>query len=244
MRSKALVRFLNRAARFNDDLELVSVLGLAIERGVLTPEAGEPLFAHLDGELHPRLAKAKPTEHNRQLVFAHLRNTVYASHVKDLYEDFVDYLGEVVSSAARKGFAPDSLRGEYKVTMSAADLLECKTWDGVCAAIVEALHQRLAALGTVKTIAFLDRRLGLALDQAIVGPALAYLEMRHLLVHSDGVAGKGFCDRHPALCARPGESVRLDESVARGARTAITALVEHIDGHAVDAGILASQDLQ
>jgi hypothetical protein len=244
MRSKALVRFLNRAARFSDDLELVSVVGLAIERGVLTPDTGVPLFTQLDDELHPRLAKAKPTQHNRELVFAHLRKTVYASYIKDLYEDFVDYLGEVVSSAARKGLAPESLRGDYKVQLSAADLLECGSLDGVRGAIIEALHQRLAALGTVKTITFLDRRLGLALDPAIVEPALAFLDLRHLLVHSDGIADTGFCDRHPEWCARAGEPVRLDETVTRDALTAIAALVEHVDGRAVETGILPSQDLQ
>jgi len=242
MRSKALVRFLSRAARFNDDLELIAVVGIAIERGALTPDGGAPLFVHVDRESHPRLAKAKPTEHNRQLVLGHLRKTVYGSYIKDLYEDFVGYIGDIVSSAARKGLAPQVLQGEYKIQLSAAELLECGSWDGVLAAIVAALHQRLDIMGTHKTIAFLDKRLGLALDSEIVDRAMSFLELRHLLVHCDGIADETFCARHPKLCAYP-ESVRLDEPVARDAFAAIAALVEHIDKSAVNAGILASEDV-
>jgi len=244
MRSKSLVRFLNRAARFDEDLELISVVGLAVAAGDLNPEAGGPLFSHVDASSHPRLAKAKVTDHNRSLVFGHLRKTVYASHVKDLYEDFTDYLGEVVASAARQGFAPDVLRGEYKVQLGAADLLARESWEGVCEGIVDALNQRLDALGTFKKIEFLDRRLKLDLDATTVELALSFLDLRHLLVHCDGVADEGFCSRHSGFDARPGRSVHLDEGLARDARAAITALVEHIDTRAVTVGILSADDLQ
>jgi hypothetical protein len=244
MRSKALIRFLNRAARFNDDLELVSVLGIAIEAGALTPEGdGRPLYEYVEAESHPRLAKAKPTAHNRQLVYGHLRKTVYSSYVKDLYEDFVDYVGEIVSSASRRGFAADVLRGEYRIQLSAADLLVCGSWDGVRDAITNALRDRLAVMGSLKTIEFLDKRLALDLDSHVVDAARVYLDLRHLLVHCDGVADESFCRRNLGLRARPGEAVRLDESVARGALTAIAALVEHIDARAVDRDALAAEDL-
>ncbi len=243
MRSKALVRFLNRAARFNDDLELISVVGLAIESGALTPEDGSPLFLHTDDVLHPRLAKAKSSDHNRLLVFGHLRKTVYASYIKDLYEDFVDYLGDLVSSASRNGFDPDVLRGEYKVQLSAADLLKCGSWDGVRSAIVDELHARLHVMGTTKTISFLDKRLGLELDPAPVQAALSYLQLRHLLVHSDGIADAEFCAHNPHLCSHPEESVRLDETVARDAYVAIAGLVEHIDERAVLTQILSPDDV-
>ena len=243
VRSKAVVRFLNRAARYNDDLELIAVFGLAVERNTLTPESGTPLFEHIDAGLHPRLTKAKPSDHNRQLVYGHLRKTVYASYIKDLYEDFVDYLGDIVSSAARKGFDPNVLRGEYKVQLSAADLLEAGSWDTTLALMVEALHHRLAAMGTVKIIEFLDKRLGLELDQGVIDAAMSYIDLRHLLVHCDGIADEGFCSRNPALCTYPNDSVRLDDSVVTDAYAAIVALVEHIDERAVATGILASEDL-
>lgn len=243
MRSKAIVRFLSRAARFNDDLELVAVLGASIENGALTPKDESKLFVHIDPELQPRLAKAKASVHNRQLVFGHLRKTVYASYIKDLYEDFVDYLGETVASAARRGLAPDMLRGEYKVTISAADLLNCGSWEAVNGAIVHALHDRLHAIGAVGTIAFLDRRLGLSLQQPLVERAIRYMELRHLLVHSDGVADDSFCLRHPDLAPYPSQSVRLDEAVARDAYSAFADLAEHIDDRAVAASVLAVEDL-
>lgn len=243
MRSKAIVRFLSRAARFNDDLELIAVIGASVDHGALTSQDESQLFSYIDPELQPRLAKAKTSEHNRQLVFGHLRKTVYASYIKDLYEDFVEFLGETVASAARKGLSPHVLRGEYKVVLSASDLLDCGSWDAVNGAITQALHRRLHAIGAVGTITFLDKRLRLSLQQPLVDRAIRYMDLRHLLVHSDGVADDSFCLRYPDLAPYPAQSVRLDESVARDAFAAFADLVEHIDERAVAKSILAAEDL-
>ena len=243
MRSKALVRFLNRAARFDEDLELVSVVGLAVGNGHLTPECGSPIYTGVERGAHPRLARAKATDHNRQLVFGHLRKTLYASYIKDLYEDFVDYLDELVCSAMRRGLPPSTLRGEYKVQLNADDLLECQSWDAALDVVGAAVSRRFRDMGTVKTITFFDKRLRLGLDSSVVKNAVCFLDLRHLLVHEDGVAHQQFCTRYPDFDARPGESVRLDEGVASEARRAITALVEHMDACAVSAACLDGADL-
>lgn len=107
MRSKALVRFLNRAACFDEDLELVSVMSLAVRSGDLSPAEDDELFSHIDAAEHPRLTKTKVNDSNREKVIGHLRQTLYAAHVKDLYEDFVDYLAEISRSVMRKGIASE-----------------------------------------------------------------------------------------------------------------------------------------
>lgn len=244
MRSKALVRFLNRAARFDADLEIVDVIGIAIEEGRLTPSDEARLFEFVDPQAHPRLAKAKATAQNRQIVVGHLRKTVYSSYVKDLYEDFTDYLDELISSAARKGLSPQQLRGEFKLQLSADEVLECGDWDSVTSMIARALLGRLHDMGNAKRMTFLDKRLGLGLDPEVVGPAMAYLDLRHLLVHTDGLADAEFCQRYPVLGAYPNEPVKLTMQTANDARLTITALVEHVDERAVAASILASEDLQ
>ena len=244
MRSKALVRFLNRAARFDTDIELVDVLCVAAEAGDLTPVTGEPLLAHIDPVAHPRLAKAKVTDHNRQLVIGHLRKTVYVSYIKDLYEDFGQYLDELIISANNKGLSPHQLRGEHRLLLSADEILESGSWDNVLGVIAESLQRRLDTMGNVKKLAFLDKKLGLELDHAVVTPAMSFLDLRHLLVHADGTADAAFCEKYPSFRARPGESVKVAEGTTRDARAAITSLVEHIDAKAVHVGVLAEADQQ
>ena len=242
MRSKALVRFLNRAARFADDIELIDVIVKAVDAGDLTPTSGEFLFRHVEPEFHPRLARAKVTTHNRGLVIGHFRKSVYSSYIKDLYEDFTEYLNELLVSAVRKGLPPEMLRGEYKVLVAADELLGCTTWDDAADRIASAVSSRLDALGNHKKLAFFDKRLALDLDADLVDRALAYVELRHILVHLDGKADAAFCTRRPDFDARPGEQVKLTEQTTRDARTAITNLVEHIDAKAVAAGALRDED--
>lgn len=242
MRSKALVRFLNRVARFDDDIELIDIFANAVAAGDLTPSVSTQLFSHIDSSRHPRLAKARPTDHNRGLVVGHLRKTVYSSYIKDLYEDFTEYLNELLVSAFRKRLDPAQLRGEYKVLVAADELLSCQDWDCALQMIAAAVGDRLDAMGNHKKLAFLNKRLGLAIDSDLITSAMPYIELRHLLVHMDGKADVAFCSKNEILGAYPGESVKLSEKTTRDARMAITALVEHIDARAVDVGILLDED--
>jgi len=244
MRSKALVRFLNRIARFDDDIELIDVFVRAVVAGDLTPDESTRLFDHVNPDAHPRLAKAKASDHNRTLVVGHLRKTVYSSYIKDLYEDFSEYLNELVVSAFRKGLDPIQLRGEYKVLVAADELLACEDWGAALEMIAVSVGERLDAMGNHKKLAFLDKRLGLAIDPEHIDAAMPFIELRHLLVHTDGKADEGFCSKWDVLGAHPGESVKLSEQTTRDARAAITALVEHIDARAVDVGILQDEDQQ
>jgi len=244
LRSKALVRFLNRAARFDADIELVDVVCIAINRGDLTPADGGRILVHVDPTMHPRLANQKASDHNRQLVVGHLRKTMYSSYIKDLYEDFTDYPTDLVMSATRKGLSPDKLRGEYKLQVAVDDLLECGSWENVLATIEDTLYRRFDGMGNAKKIAFLDKKLGLDLDRAVIDSAMPFLDLRHLLVHTDGVADDAFCDRFPGFGAWPNEPVKLSEETTRDARVAVTSLVEHIDAQAILTGILADEDQQ
>lgn len=244
MRSKALVRFLNRAACFDDDLELVSVISHAVRNGDLSPELGDSLFVHVDALEHPRLTKTKVNDNNREKVIGHLRQTLYAAHIKDLYEDFVDYLAEISQSVMRKGIKSDAVRGDFKLQLPASLILECGSWEAVLEAVHDALEERLKALGTHKTVEFLDKRIGLGLDASLVEVAFRYLDLRHLLVHEDGRADERFCSSHPDFLATPGRTIKLHPTVTREARQAITALVEHVDARAVSAEVLCLDDMQ
>jgi len=61
MKTKALVRFLNRAARFDGDVEFVDVISTAAMRGDLTPTANDKVFNYVNPGKHPRLSNQQAT---------------------------------------------------------------------------------------------------------------------------------------------------------------------------------------
>jgi hypothetical protein len=229
-KTKAADRFFNRAARFDVDIELVDVFWCAVKAGALTPADGGKIFEYVDAAKHPRLSTHKATKGNRTVVLAHLKKTLYVAYVKDMYEDLAAYLTDVVLCAARSGFSPDQLIGEHRLSIEANDLLKCGNWDNVLATVAESLFRRLEGMrNTRKLIEALDKKLGLGLDKTIVDAAMPYIELRHLLVHADGVADEEFASKYPQFGAKAHDTVSISHKVAGEARAAITALVLHCD---------------
>lgn len=245
MKSKAYVRFLNRAARFKVDLELLDVVGLAVTAGQLVDPQSKMLFGNVDPQKHSGLAGYKSTAHNRKLVVAHLKATLRAAYIKDLYEDFYAYLLELVTAAARAGLQPGRLIGEHKFELDANVVLACTTWDGVIKLVSDSLFRQLEQQqSTPKLLTAIDKKLGLKVDPKLLKAALPYLELRHLLVHSDGVADAKFCKDYPGFKVTPGDTIRLSHAITTAAREAITKLAETYDSRAVKASILGKDDMQ
>ncbi len=242
--TKARLRFLNRAARYDGDIEFVDVIYSAVKKGDLAPTGAEALFAHVEPNRHPRLSAQKVTDDNRNHVAAHLRKSVWSSYIKDLYEDFSEYLVEIVR-ASRDGFTPDRIIGTHKLTVDVRDLLECGSWDGVLELVTDSVFDRLDGMSNTRRIVqSLSDLLGLELDGELASAAQPYVELRHLLVHADGVASTDFCDAFPEFGAYAGEAIKLTPGTIHDARTAITALVEHIDERVVASGLIVDEHMQ
>lgn len=244
MGSKARIKFLNRAARYDGDIEFVDVIYAAVLSDHLTPDDGVPLFTGVDAGRHPRLAGQKPTSDNRVHVAGHLRRSVYASYIKDLYEDFAEYLMEIIS-VARKGSKPTDISRGHKVTLEAGEILDCDSLEEVLELVTGSFFDRLEQMSNTKRILqLLDDGLGLDLDAGLLAAAQPYVELRHLLVHADGVASPAFCAEFPDFRAFPDETIKVTDATVRDARSAVTALVQHIDSKAVAAGLVTTLDMQ
>jgi hypothetical protein len=179
------------------------------------------------------------------LVTAHLKTTVYAAYLKDLYEDVSAYFGAILAAAARKGVSPDRLVGEHHLNVEANDILKCQSWDRVTELVASSIFRRLEdQRSTQKLIEGLDKKLALKLDPEIVSAAIPYLEIRHLLVHRDGVADRDFCDRYPAFGLKVGDRVALRHTTIAQARETLAALVKHCDEKVIDADLLLTKDMQ
>ena len=244
VKTKTYVRFLNRAAHFDADIELVDVFALGTRSGALVPASGTPLFEGVDQEKHPRLANRQAND-NRKLALTHLKRTLAAAFIKDLYEDVSTYLTDLLAAAARSGLSPDRLVGEHKMSLDANDLLRCQSWENVVQMVSRQLFRRLEdEKSTIKLLTAVDKKLDLGADATLREEALPYLELRHLLVHADGVADEAFCRRYPSLAAVPGEAIALNGRVVKAAREKVVAMVQNYDECAVAKLGLPNEDLQ
>ena len=245
MKTKYFIRFLNRIAHFEADLELADVVAIATDGGALTTAGGPMLFDAVNAKQHPRLAARASTAHNRRLAVSHLKATLCASFLKDIYEDLTAYMQSVLEAAARNGLDPNRLIGEHKVQLDANDVLAAKTWPGVVHMVAESVFRRLENEKSTKdVIQKINAKLNLGVSQARVNAALPYLEMRHLFVHADGVADNLFCKNFPKFGAKAGTKIALDFSMLRNAKKAVLALVEELDAKIVVNNVVAAADLQ
>jgi hypothetical protein len=245
MKTKYLAKFLNRAAHFEADIELVSVLAIASGNGVLSNGGGAHLFDDVNAAEHPRLARRKSNDHNRRLAVRHLKASLCSSYVKDLYEDFGTYMQEILEAAARNGINPNRLIGNHRINVEANELLAAGSWDQVVHMVAKSIFRKLEDERNTKSlIQAMDAKLGLGLDQALLDAALPYFELRHLLVHHDGEADQDFCQRFPAFGAAAGKKISVDFNVVAAARTSVASLASEFDAKVIQNQIVPRADFQ
>jgi hypothetical protein len=243
MKTKYLVRFLNRAAQFEADLELNDVFFNAAMAGQLASD--KYLFDYINPQNHVRLASRKVNKHNRELALHHLKGTLRAAFLKDIYEDVSTYITDLLTGAARAGLSPDRLIGEHKMSFEVNDILKCGNWEAVITLVAESLYRKLEnERSALKLLNAINKKLNLSVPENFIQDALPYLEIRHLLVHSDGVADDDFCQRFPAIGATAGKSIELTYALIAAARTKITDMVIQYDQSAVKNSIVPNTDLQ
>ncbi|MFA5190471.1 MAG: hypothetical protein WC740_07095 [Verrucomicrobiia bacterium] len=242
MKTKALVRFLNRAAHFEADMELADALSRLAS---LQDARGNKLLPTVDPDRHPRLATRKASEHNRKLACKHLNTTIRASYIKDIYEELGHYITAILRGCALKGLDGNRLIGDHQFSIDANTLLSLGSWDAVLDYLSTELFRKVESQrSTPKVIAALGTKLNLSLDPAVVEAALPYLEIRHILVHRDGIIDREFAAKHPQLNLKEGDEFTLGYSEIAKARDTIHALVAHIDEKIVQNGLVPAGELQ
>lgn len=243
MNTKARLRFHARIAHYEADLELADVLSIAVNAGKL--DSATRVFDGVVDNRHPRLANRLANRKNRTIAVGHLSNTLCASFIKDLHEDFSEYLSEVLHCCAKKGLDGNRLIGEHKITVEANVLLALGSWDAVVRAISDELFRKLEGeRSTKKLLTAIDSKLSLKLDPTIRDAAIPYLDMRHILVHRDGIVDKEFCAKNKQMNLREGDAIPLGYNLAMKAKATIVSLIEHIDERVVQLNLIGLGDLQ
>lgn len=244
-KTKYLVKFLSRAAHFEADIEIVDVLAIASGAGVLSAAGGTHLFDAVNPAQHPRLATRKSSDHNRRLAVRHLKASLCASYIKDLYEDFGEYMQDILEAAAKNGINPNRIIGSHKVNVEASELLAAGNWNNVVHMITRSIFRKLEdERNTRSLIQAMDNKLSLGLDQTKLDAALPYFELRHLLVHHDGVADQDFCQRFPFFPATAGKKISVEFNAVMNAKTAVVELAKEFDSKVLTNQIVSAADVQ
>jgi hypothetical protein len=242
LRTVCFDAFKMRVAYFDDDIELVDILRTAIMSGDLTDAASKFVLKGLDPDKHPHLSRRKNSNGGRELIANHLRNTIYSSYVKDIYEEVTEYLRVAMKLASEKGLNSARLIGEHGFKVDAKNLLELKSWDNVLSLVTETVFQTLEAeRSTLKLLEKVASKLALDVDQNFITSAQPYLEVRHFLVHTDGKVTPEFKAAHPHIKVARDRYVRLTLEFVADFREAVVKLITDFDRAIIAADLLAPE---
>lgn len=240
-KTKAYHRFKQRCDYYETDLALCDLL---VRDFIKMPDSDGPVAAALGSSksIHPKLSQ-KNTKRTREVRGGHLRATLHASFVKDLYEDFLEFLAETMARAAQKGIDPNRFAGNMKLEIKATDLLAAGSWDGVVTIISQKVFRTLE--GERKTTELIRKaaiRLGLKIDQAIIDAAMPYLDARHMLVHQDGRTDELYRRKHKSVAVK-NDKIVLDSTFTAKARDTIDALARAIDQEIIGARLVKPEHM-
>jgi len=240
--TKAYHRFLNRIAYYNTDIELCELL---VGRFFQTPHSDENLAVALGStaDIHPSLSRRVNSRNSKNICGNHLKSTLYAAFIKDLFEDFSAFISDTMTKAALAGIDPARFVGEIRLDLHAADILATGNWDAAVRLVSDAIFRKLEnERNTKELLRKASARLGLALDQNVLNGAMPYLDARHILVHRDGRVDDLYVADYPQIQVREGK-IATNYQFVGDARRAVDALARHIDERVIAANLVRNQDM-
>lgn len=241
MATKAYRRFEQRMDGYGTDLELCDILVGAFVR---RPNSDEFISVELGSSIarHPILGRRRNNLASRKTCANHLRSTLYTAFIKDLYEDFSEFLSSTMSNAAAKGIDPSRFIGDVKLEINAKEILSLGNWDSAVRSISDAIFRKLEnERSTRDLITKASVRLGLNIPPALLNAAMPYLDARHILVHRDGKTDEKYRQDYPAIRLRENKII-VDFAFAAEARLHVKALAIEIDNEILAADLVRQQD--
>lgn len=230
MRTKPYQRFISRVAEYESDIELSDVLITAFISKLKNTDVNIATHLGQDNALYPKLASRTNTHKSRQIVGRHLLKTLYASFIKDLYEDFSEFIQDTIKCAALKGVDYPRLLSGSSVDMKMADVLKTGSWDALLAKMSENIFRSLEnERSTTKLLEKFNNKLDLKIDQLFIDAAMPYFEARHIIVHRDGRADDTYKAAYPTIRLDQNGRIKLDFPFITEARTRVCELARHIN---------------
>lgn len=225
-KSKGYQRFYDRLNFFRIDKEVVDNFYENKE----TLAGADKIFIGVNHVSYPLLNIRQNTTDSRNLVVKHLQHTVYVSFIKEIYEEVTEYIRYILKEAALNGADTNRLIGEHNVNMKANDILSKGSKKDIVEYIMNSVFQQLEnERSTLELIKKIKSKLGLNITQNLIDDALPYLELRHVLVHSDGKPNTDFRTKYPFFSLDQKRKVKLTQTVLDDSYKKVNALLLKMD---------------
>ena len=234
-------RFKSRLDYFLTDKEFVDV----IVKNKELLKGNDVIFAGVTAKKHPVLSKRTNSADSRILVVAHLRKTIYVAFMKDMYEEVAEYMRYVLREGAINGVDANRLVGEHNVNMKANDILLLSKRKELVSHIMEQIFQKLESeRSTIELLKKINDKLGLKIENNLINDALPFLEVRHILVHSDGKPNQDFKRKYPTIKLDAKGKVELNARFVESAYSSINSLLLAMDQAMIESGYISKSELQ
>lgn len=227
-------------SHFNADLDFIDILYKSIENGDYSNE--EELFPGSNDERYTVLSHYKVGDQNRRLVVNHLKSTLYTAYIKDLYEEFSIYLKGIIKEVYNNAkVTPERLLGEHQFHLDSVVILHHLKIGDLADVVIDNIFRSLEnERSTIGLITKFHKKIGINIEKTLVDNAIHYLEIRHILVHSDGCADEEFKKAHDLLNYTSNNKIKLDYHTICQAYEAVYDLVSDIDSKVISAGLAKS----
>lgn len=239
--SKAFQTFSNRLLHFDADIELMDIIDASVKAGFFKVDEAK-LFEKLDPAKHPVLANRTPSHNNQVLAKNHLRQTVYSSYIKDVYEEVYSYLQAVLSEAAVNAkIDPKRFVGDQSLTITVTELLSADKLQTIVEKTVAKIFRNLESERSTK--ALIEKtcgKLNIKVRKKTIDDAVYYLEIRHQLVHADGKADEAFKASHGNLSYTDDNYIDLRYKLIKQFRDTVYAFVSEFDSQAIKMSLIQS----
>lgn len=220
--SKGYRRFKSRVEYFQDDLETVAVF--LRNKELLADD--KKLFVSVTENGQPRLSKRKSTPGSRGVVIRHLRNTLFVSIIKDLYEEVLMYCAYATDCAAQTSPMANRLVGDQNFNFTANEILSMPDRKSIVSLVISKVFRGLEnKKDTLLLVSALNDRLNLGVSQDTISNALPYLEARHKFIHADGKADDKFMADFPGVELDEEDNIKLNVAIIQKVITAFNKLV-------------------
>lgn len=240
MKSKGLLRFQNRLDWFDDDIEFADI----ITKNTILLKDDAVIFKGVSQESYPSLSRRSNNDKSRKLVAKHLKKTVYVSYIKEIYEEVSEYLKYILCCGARSRVDYPRLIGGENLNIDANTLLSAGSYAKVQDIVMSKVFQLLdSKRSTLNTINGVITRLKLDINPNLVSDAVTYLEIRHILVHSNGKPDGKFISDHPEIKLNNNE-ISLSRYLVIKAKEKIAKMIESIDNEMVSKGYIPEDEIQ
>ncbi len=239
-KTKPFLKFLNRSSHFEADVEVIDILS-----GYLKNNFDDAILAQISPQLHPTITKRGSSRKNIRNAADHAKKTIYGSCIKDLYEDMSYYFNEILYIVMLSSNDPGHFVGDSNKKYTSSKILELNSYDEIVALIASDIFRKLEdARNTKNLILELAKRMSIDVSEDTINSAMAYIDVRHKLVHSDGNTDSKFRSDHPQIPIKSSsKKIKINRNLVNNAKTSIHKLVSSFDEEIILKGLCGEEHL-